>query len=73
VARFTRLHAGGALPAAQTEADEALALYDRSTWKFRDAGNEFRRAEKLNPKILQCSGGYAGYLGHTGRFKEAMD
>jgi eukaryotic-like serine/threonine-protein kinase len=55
------------------EAHEALALYDRSTWKFQAADEEFRRAEELNPNYFNALEGYAGYLARMGRFKEAMD
>jgi len=78
--------AATALATAQTEADEALtldpnsaeahealALYDRSTWKFQAADQEFRRAEELNPNYFNALEGYAGYLARVGRFKEAMD
>ncbi len=76
---------GSLLPTAQTEANEALtldprsaeahealALYDRSTWKFQDADSEFRRAEELNPNYFNALDGYAGYLARMGRFSEAM-
>jgi eukaryotic-like serine/threonine-protein kinase len=74
------------LPTAQTEANEALtldpnsaeahealALYDRSSWKFQAADDEFRRAEELNPNYFNALEGYAGYVARMGRFSEAMD
>jgi eukaryotic-like serine/threonine-protein kinase len=83
---FDPAMAATALATAQTEADEALtldprsaeahealALYDRSTWKFQAADEEFRRAEELNPNYFNALDGYAGYLARMGRFSEAMD
>ncbi len=86
LALFDHSMAASLLPTAQTEADEALtldprsaeahealALYDRSTWKFQAAENEFRRAEELNPNYFNALEGYAGYLARMGRFNEAME
>ncbi len=72
--------------AARTEAAEALALDPRSaeahvalatldwmTWKFADAGPEFRRAEQLNPNFVNAPEAYSTHLVRMGQFPEAMD
>jgi len=75
-----------AMATAQTEAAEALALdprsaeahnaqggYDMFTRNFAAAEPEFRRAEELNPNLINAPEAYATYLHRLGRSSEEMD
>ena len=83
---FVPSMAATAFATAQTEAAEALALdprsaeghvalagYDMFSWKFEAAEPEFRRAEELNPNLVNAPEAYSSYLIRMGRPNEAMD
>ena len=58
------------LPDPHTALGAILQEYE---WKWDEAGNEFQRAIALNPSYATGRSWYALYLGHLGRFEEALD
>lgn len=75
-----------AYPKAVQFASKALAIDERLAqphvalaairqeyeWKWEEAEGEFRRAIEANPSYATAHGWYALYLGHVGRFEEAI-
>jgi adenylate cyclase len=76
-----------AYPKAIQHAEQALALNPRLPeprvalaairqeyeWKWEESGRQFLRALELNPSYATAHGWYALYLGHLGRFDEAIE
>jgi adenylate cyclase len=48
------------------------AIRQEYEWKWAEAEGEFRRAIEANPSYATGHGWYALYLGHVGRFEEAI-
>jgi TolB-like protein/Flp pilus assembly protein TadD len=49
------------------------AIRQEYEWKWEEAETEFRLAIEANPNYATAHGWYALYLGHVGRFEEAID
>ncbi len=58
------------LPDPHTALGAILQEYE---WKWEEAGDEFRRAIALNQSYATGRSWYALYLGHLGRFEEALE
>jgi adenylate cyclase len=48
------------------------AIRQEYEWRWEEAETEFRRAIEANPNYATAHGWYALYLGHVGRFEEAI-